>query len=200
MALYHRLAAGAALLALVGACTPAAEEAAKPAEVESLVAEPDAGSQSPQGDLTVPLSVSLSPTTNLPVFAPGGSQGGMSCLNPPDCTRWSGYSFSSNGDVEVDNWPGQVHFVITIAADGYVFNTDGRQAVMLGDGTSPPPPGSWDNEFTPPVVSADQKTLTFTDTNGENGTWEYSVIVTNAATGQTTTIDPSVKNTGVGSK
>jgi hypothetical protein len=197
MKFVHRPAATAGLLALAGACTPAAEEAAAPAAaVESLVSEPAAPAEQ---DLNASINIALNPTTGLPIFF-GGSQGGMTCNNPPDCTQFSGYSIDGNGDVVLNSWPGKVNFIITISADGYVFNPDGRQAVMLGDGTNPPPPGSWDQEFTPPVVSADQKTLTFTDTNGANGVWEYSVVVTNSATGQTVTLDPSVRNNGVGTR
>ena len=50
------------------------------------------------------------------------------------------------------------------------------------------------------LVSADQKPLTFTDTNGANGASEYSVIVTNSATRQTGRWTRASATNGVGTR
>jgi hypothetical protein len=197
-------------VALMAACTKEAPKEETDTMVEGPTAEAQAATApemlaSLKADavvgLNVPITIQLDPNGN-PKFM-GGNQSGIVCKNPmcqPPSLQDKSFSYDGSGNVSVNNWPGAVQFVITVSAPGYQFPEDPTQAVAIVAGTTPPNKGAWNSEFTNPIGSADRTTISFTDKNGQNGTWEYSVTVQNIATKQLVTLDPRVENTGVGNK
>jgi hypothetical protein len=194
-------------VALMAACTKEAPKEETKAVVEAPTAEAQAATATEMlaslkvdavVGLNVPISIKLDPNGK-PIFM-GSNQSGIVCKNPdcqPPSLQDKSFSMDADGNVSVNNWPGAVQFVFTIDAPGYLFPTDPSQAAAIVAGSGKPKKGEWDKEFTSPVGSPDRMTLSFSDKNGKNGTWEYSITVQNTATGQLVTVDPTISNGGI---
>ncbi len=174
-------------VALMAACTKEApkEETKDMAEAPSLEAQAATATEmlaSLKVDavvgLNVPISIKLNPNGK-PIFM-GSNQSGIICKNlmcKPPSLQDKSYRMDADGNVSVNNWPGEVQFVFTIDAPGYLFPTDPNQAAAIVVGSGKPKKGDWDKEFTIPIGSPDRTTLSFTDKNGKNGVWEYSITI-----------------------
>jgi hypothetical protein len=149
--------------------------------------------------LNVPVTIQLN-SNGKPAFL-GSNGAGIICKNPmcqPPSLKDRSYGFDSSGNLTLNNWDGAVQFIITVAAPGFSFPTDPSQAVAIVAGTSAPGKGQWNSQFTNPIGTPDLKTISFSDKNSQNGVWEYSVTIQNNATKELVTLDPTVKNGGVG--
>ncbi len=181
----------AAPAAPVEAAAPVAE--AGPLAVAMMEAATDPNQI---GSATVTISVK----DNAPYFslmsegweANGGAAGGM-VLN--------------TGEIDLSGFPaGDV--LITVQLDdlaygaGYRFSADGWQAVAIAED----PPGApvaptpifgqanWPVQFQPPAVTADQRSVSWTDLDSDKKVYEYSVAVTGP--NGVVVLDPKIKPGG----
>jgi hypothetical protein len=203
------LAAGIALL-LAGCSKPAeqaavetpaaapAETVAEPAPVEPMVATATDPNQIGTA------SVSIGWQNNALVFA---SAGEGFCVTNGGCQ--SGMALNT-GNIDLSTFPpGNVLITVTLDDDawnaGFRLPTDGYQAVALaidppGAPTAPTPvfgQPSWPTGFLMPAVSADQRSVSWTDLESDQNVYEYSIGL-DGPNGRVV-MDPKISNGGGGS-
>jgi hypothetical protein len=199
------LAIGAAILA--AGCSKPAEQAA----VETPVATPEAAVTEPApaapmvAAATDPNQIGTAGVTigwqnNALVFASAGESfcAGGSCQ--------SGMVLNS-GNIDLSSFPpGNVLITVTLGDDaynaGFRLPTDGYQAVALvidppGEPTAPVPvfgQANWPTGFLVPVVSSDQKSVSWTDLESDQNVYEYSIGL-DGPNGRVV-MDPKISNGG----
>jgi hypothetical protein len=150
----------------------------------------------PIGSATVTISVK----DNAPYFSlmSEGWQSG---------NRGGGGMMLGSGDIDLTSFPaGDV--LLTVQLDdlaygaGYRFSADGWQAVAIAED----PPGApkapkpvfgqanWPAQFQPPAVTADQRSVSWTDLDSDTKVYEYSVAVTGP--NGVVVLDPKIKPGG----
>lgn len=180
--------------------TPAAEPVAavaEPAPVEPMVATATDPNQIGTA------SISIGWQNNALVFA---SAGEGFCANG-SCQ--SGMALNT-GNVDLSFFPpGNVLITVTLDDDaynaGFRLPTDGYQAVALaidppGAPTAPTPvfgQSNWPAGFLMPAVSADQRSVSWTDLESDQNVYEYSVAL-DGPNGRVV-MDPKISNGGGGS-
>jgi len=173
---------------------PAATPAALPAP-EPMVAATTTNTQIGTAGIAIGLKGSSL------VFA---SAGEGFCVTGGGCQ--SGITLNT-GDVDLSSFPpGDVLITVTLGDDaygaGYRLPTDGYQAVALaidppGDPTAPAPvfgQSNWPAAFLAPAVSADQKSVSWTDLESDQNVYEYSIAL-DGPSGRVV-MDPKIQNGG----
>jgi hypothetical protein len=113
----------------------------------------------------------------------------------------------NTGNIDLSSFPpGNVLITVTLDDDawnaGYRLPTDGYQAVALaidppGAPTAPTPvfgQSSWPAGFMMPAVSADQRSVSWTDLESDQNVYEYSIGL-QGPNGRVV-MDPKIKNGG----
>lgn len=200
------LAIGAAIL--VAGCSKPAEQAA----VETPVATPEAAVTEPAAVAPMVAAatdpnqigtagVMIGWQNNALVFA-SASEG--FCVTGGSCQ--SGMVLNS-GNIDLSSFPpGNVLITVTLGDDaynaGFRLPTDGYQAVALaidppGEPTAPVPEfgqNKWPTGFLMPVVSSDQKSVSWTDLESDQNVYEYSIGL-DGPNGRVV-MDPKISNGG----
>ncbi|MBP6596372.1 MAG: hypothetical protein KA187_10145 [Arenimonas sp.] len=168
-----------------------AAEAPRPAVAMVAAANP-----APIGSATVTVSVK----NNAPYFSQM-SEGWRTS------DRGAGGMMLGTGDIDLSGFPaGDV--LITVQLDdlaygaGYRFSTDGWQAVAIaadppGAPVAPTPvfgQAHWPAQFQPPAVTADQRSVSWTDLDSDQNVYEYSVAMTGP--NGVVVLDPRIKPGG----
>lgn len=210
MRIAHRTLIAASLaLALASCAKPAPEPAAPAAPVEAATAvaedvAPPAPEplMAPDADLAPvgSASVTVSVKDNVPYFA--SSSFGWVANH-----RGQGGMVLNSGDIDLSTFPaGDVLITATIDdlayGAGYRFSADGWQAVAIaidppGAPVAPTPvfgQPNWPAEFQPPVVTPDQRSVSWTDLDSDQNVYEYSLAITGP--NGVVVLDPKIKPGG----
>ena len=135
--------------------------------------------------LNVPVTIQLDKNGNPQFIGSVGS--GIVCGNPdcqPPSLNDKSFGFDGAGNLILNNWGGRVNFIVTVAAPGWWFPKEPRQAIAVAAGIAPPGKDQWDPTFVRPTGTPDRLTVTFGDTNTTDGVWEYSVTIQNKTTNE----------------
>ncbi|MDH4166330.1 MAG: hypothetical protein OEY13_12105 [Gammaproteobacteria bacterium] len=199
----RQLVVGAAIALLLAGCSKPAEQAAvetaPPAAAPEAVTPMVAAATDPNQIGTASIAVGWQ--NNALVFA---SAGEGFCVKGGGCQ--SGVVLNT-GNVDLSSFPpGDVLITVALNDDafnaGYRFPTDGYQAVALaidppGDPVAPTPvfgQANWPAGFLMPVVSSDQKSVSWTDLESDENAYEYSIGL-NGPNGRVV-MDPKITNGG----
>lgn len=204
----------ASAICLIAACSQKAEEpaaatpesasepaAANPAETDQMV---EAARPAPIGSATVTVGLNKD-NGNRPYFA---SASAGFCIPGGGC---AGGIAKDTGDVDLSGFPpGDVTVTVTLDDDsynaGYRFPSNPFDAIGIAiwpTGATTEPPGmtpmfganAWPRQdFQPPQVSGDKRSVTFLDEESSEAAYQYAVALDGP--GGRTVLDPRINNGG----